>query len=1327
MRKLLSVILIIELQLGFFLQTPYSFAQEVGESTESAETQVDEDLDEQVGNQAPSEPSPETPEETPEASPSPTESDPVPQPSGDETIASALAESLSEFFGAIQTDSSAQIQTPLKTLPLKKANYRANESITVVVEGAVAREVKVELFNIDGGLVEANQQEITNDPAIIKVFPPEEFVAGRYRLKITDPNGNVSTQEFTWGVLAINTNKSIYLPNEVSQMDIAVLDETGAMVCDAKLTLLVTNPDGEATTLTTEAGQIKVNQVCKLKEFTLVPDYETTYQTTSAGKYDIKLTAETLNGTHTITDFFEVRNEVPFDVERETATRIFPPSPYPVELTIKATEDFEGTINEVVPYNFEISSLNGATNYDTVTYSSKYEKQEAVLEASIFNLSLPFNGDYKLNQGFGGQHYDPILWKKYTDFGVLGHDGLDFDLPSGTEVLAVDDGEVARAGDGDYGITVVLTHEWGKSYYGHLSEVKVEIGQKVKAGDIVGLSGMTGLASGPHLHFGVKANNNDPDNGYYGKVNPIPYLFPEKQPENLAMVEAVSDKTEEVLASEEGGVVEGEATESEQKEQTSEEISPKVKVLSWNVSLKEGDEIKIGYTFDAPDISPQFYLLGPLEFVDKDGNLAFQEARLWQIAADLVQPDGRVFYSDNVATDGVLKFQTNTFDFTFNGEIDSTLTTSGSLVAHTVSKAAITRDEVIVGQLKVDGRLDVFKGLTGYNAAADFTGDTSDNWSNAGTTGAQTCSGTTAADCTRAFDIVYERLSGRAMVVYADTTAQKLYYCYWDGTAWGPQSACTPTNGTNDISLTSNGRPTFVSLKAKGGTNELLMGVSIDVAGTHEVEVYRWDGDSWENALVATDTTNASTLGLENGSAFDVEWESNSGDGMVVWGSSAGAGATVYRLFTSGSWGSDQTGPASPGANGTMATMNLDADPASNRIAYTYTDDGNDSSPGIWKADGSTAGWTMGNEDGGLESTDVGTFYADIIWQKSGSVAVWFAQTGVGSVDTEYETATCNGSGCTFTSIDATVPTAGSDDGTFVRLASSPNSNDIMVLWSHIDGDLYAQHWDGSAWEAAASGSLEATLSPWTALNTHFNGMPASFLYVPYSPWSRNWKFWDGADTTNTPTTQLADENVAPTGFVPETGKFRLRFSVIELSGFGQTDARKKLQYTSGASCTPNTVEGDTDCTWVDVDDPVGSGQWRYVDCNSGDASICNDNQTLSATTLSGSPTAGWWVQDKDAAGGSAMDHNALQLRELEYSVEANNAAGSTTYYFRMYDVDQDKTVRREQDNDGANDCVSATCTYPSLTTAAPAGPTNDQLMRHGKWFSSGVEQPFTF
>lgn len=586
-------------------------------------------------------------------------------------------------------------------------------------------------------------------------------------------------------------------------------------------------------------------------------------------------------------------------------------------------------------------------------------------------------------------------------------------------------------------------------------------------------------------------------------------------------------------------------------------------------------------------------------------------------ASALVQPAGRLYYGDQ--TNSAMRFQTNTFDFTFNGESSFTHGASASLIAHTVVKTAPTRDEVMVGQLKVDGQLHVIRGINGYDVNTDY----SLAWTNSGTTGTQTCAGTTEVDCTRAFDVTYERLSGRSMVVYADNTNQKLYYCYFDGTNWGPVSNCAPTNGSNDITLSSNGRPTFVSLKAKGGTNEILMGVSIDVSGTHEVEAYRWDGDSWENQLVATDTTNAATTGLESGVIFDVEWESNSGDGMVVWASSAGNGATVYRLFTGGSWGSDQTGPTSVGSNGTPHTVQLEADPVSNRIGYVYTDSLNDSAPGVWKADGTTAGWTMGNEDAGLEATEPGVVLADIKWERFTSTLMWVAQTGGTTVDTEYQTATCDGSGCTFSSIDTTIPTAGGDDGNFVRLADSPNSDDIMFLWSHHDRDLYAQHWDGSAWEAAASASLEADVSPGTSDNTNFHGISAAFVYIPYNPWQRNWRFFDD-ETVNEPSTGLngAAENATPTGVDPEEF-IRLRINVFNPQPQAQTDARKKLQYASG--CDPNSSE--TACTWSDV----GGSTNIFSGASSATVTVTRV-VTGAAITSTTHPDPAKWYKAKDAS-----------------------------------------------------------------------------------------------
>ena len=664
-----------------------------------------------------------------------------------------------------------------------------------------------------------------------------------------------------------------------------------------------------------------------------------------------------------------------------------------------------------------------------------------------------------------------------------------------------------------------------------------------------------------------------------------------------------------------------------------------------------------------------------------------------ETAQAIVSPNGRLYYGDGTNT--VLRFMENAYDFDFSsGEETFTHSASASLIRFIVAKPAVTRDEVMVGILKAGGELNVIKGINGYDVNTDY----SVAWTNAGTTPAMTCEGT-EADCSRAFDITYERLSGRAMVVYADNTNQKLYYCYFDGTNWGPVSNCAPTNGTNDISLSSNGRPTHVSLKPKGGSNEILMGVGIDVSGTHEVEAYRWSGSTWTNQVVATDTTNASSSGNEQGAVFDIEWESNSGDGLVIYATTATSNEIKYKVLSGGSWGSEQGG-FNTNANGAVTVwVNAEGDQQSDRIAVATNDTSNDFNGAVWKTDGSTAGFTVLATDGTIEGgngTTAGPAYTDVQWEQTGSEFMYVLMDA-GAGDTgAYIRVTCSGS-CSVTTSQTTITTTGlTDDAQMIRTAASRNSDDIMMLLTDNDNNLITQHWNGSAWESGDSGVLENTLSLCSS-DSNGNGcsaMPATFTYIPYSAWSRNWKFWQGTDTTDTPTNQLANENVTPSGFNSSNGKFRLRFSVVELSGTGQDNARKKLQYATADPDSSST-------TWTDVDDPGGTGAvWRYVDCNGG-SGVCDDNGALGGTTLSGSPTTGWWTLDKDAAGGSTMDHAALQLRELEFSVEAYYATSSTTYYFRMYDVDQGKPVRREQDNDGSNDCASSSCTYPSLTTAS--------------------------
>lgn len=115
---------------------------------------------------------------------------------------------------------------------------------------------------------------------------------------------------------------------------------------------------------------------------------------------------------------------------------------------------------------------------------------------------------------------------RYARFGLRGHNGVDFAVPVGTPVMAADGGRVVGSSfDGSgYGELVKIGHEWGTSYYAHLSEQQVRVGDEVTAGQVIGLSGNTGNSTGPHLHFEIRPDGVGRGNGYNGAVDPWPYL-----------------------------------------------------------------------------------------------------------------------------------------------------------------------------------------------------------------------------------------------------------------------------------------------------------------------------------------------------------------------------------------------------------------------------------------------------------------------------------------------------------------------------------------------------------------------------------------------------------------------------------------------------------------------------------------------------------------------------------------------------------------------------------------------------------------------------------
>jgi len=114
-------------------------------------------------------------------------------------------------------------------------------------------------------LIEGEIEELREGRFTVKLTKKRARRPGKYKLLVRlvkDGVTYVEEQEFTWGVLAINVNKSIYLPNEDSFIGMAVLDDEGHMVCDANVTLEIVDPLSRKTTLTTANNGIKVSPQC---------------------------------------------------------------------------------------------------------------------------------------------------------------------------------------------------------------------------------------------------------------------------------------------------------------------------------------------------------------------------------------------------------------------------------------------------------------------------------------------------------------------------------------------------------------------------------------------------------------------------------------------------------------------------------------------------------------------------------------------------------------------------------------------------------------------------------------------------------------------------------------------------------------------------------------------------------------------------------------------------------------------------------------------------------------------------------------------------------
>lgn len=215
---------------------------------------------------------------------------------------------------------------------------------------------------------------------------------------------------------------------------------------------------------------------------------------------------------------------------------------------------------ESEPYDFDDSASEQRwDNYDRLSQMSESElyrelnERMSGLERSEHHLARLFERIGAASDSLGSKANNipaiqPVLNKELTlltaPYGMLihpfykslvAHQGVDYTVPTGSRVFATADGTVkeVKTRKTTSGRTIIINHGGGyETQYSHLSRIDVKKGQKVRRGDIIGLTGNSGLSLSPHLHYEVRFNGM--------RVDPIHYFFMELTPHDYQRIIKIS-------------------------------------------------------------------------------------------------------------------------------------------------------------------------------------------------------------------------------------------------------------------------------------------------------------------------------------------------------------------------------------------------------------------------------------------------------------------------------------------------------------------------------------------------------------------------------------------------------------------------------------------------------------------------------------------------------------------------------------------------------------------------------------------------------------------
>jgi hypothetical protein len=239
--------------------------------------------------------------------------------------------------------------------------------------------VTIEVFDPNGNKILLNSEfdEMREGKLNIKLLSEGDYKPGIYKIKTTlTKNGETFTveSEFAWGLVSLNTKKSIYRPGEIAEFVIVVLDNGGHPVCDATLSMVIYDSDGKKSKLSSGNG-ITENEECGL--------YDAEYVTSIEGTHSVEIAAAASGINTNFSTTFDVASFFEFDIVRTAQSKIDPitnPNSFDVRIDIESFVDVQSIkIQEFVPSVFEVVT-------DANVHKSLSHLYLRLLPMQMFNL-----------------------------------------------------------------------------------------------------------------------------------------------------------------------------------------------------------------------------------------------------------------------------------------------------------------------------------------------------------------------------------------------------------------------------------------------------------------------------------------------------------------------------------------------------------------------------------------------------------------------------------------------------------------------------------------------------------------------------------------------------------------------------------------------------------------------------------------------------------------------------------------------------------------------------------------------------------------------------